>query len=128
MAGKGRVAAVLVGLLLLALPATAGKIRRYTDSDGTLHIIDSETGERPQAAPGPGVAPPQPFPMPPTFPIPGVQPPPEPEPPEEGVTPPEETPPPEQEVAPESPEGEPGKAAFQFRANTEVLLAHGGRR
>lgn len=89
---------MLAGLLLLALPAAAGKIQRFTDEEGTLHITDSESGE--QAKPGPGAAPI--VRRPGSFPGPGVQPsppappetpavqpspPPEPEPPEEGEGP-----------------------------------------
>ena len=86
-----RIAAMLVTLALLALPAAAGKIKRYTDDEGTLHIIDSEPADQAKAAQA-GI---------PSFPAPVVQPPVEPEPPvEEGPEVAPEEAPAEQEEAP----------------------------
>jgi hypothetical protein len=89
---------MLVALALLALPAAAGKIKRYTDDEGTLHIIDSEPAGQAKA-PGTSMMAPQAAPR--SFPAPVVEPPEVPEPPPEGGTEgaPEEAPA-EQEEAP----------------------------
>ena len=49
---SGWVAAALAGLLLLALPAAAGKIQRFTDPEGTLHITDQDGGEQTKTGAG----------------------------------------------------------------------------
>jgi hypothetical protein len=67
MGGGNWVAAIVAGLMLLALPAGAGKIKRFTDEEGILHIVEGEPGE---AKPGAGGA--TSLGRPPSFPYPGT--------------------------------------------------------
>ncbi len=59
MGFTARIAAILVALAFLAQPAAAGKIKRYTDDEGTMHILDSEPGDQTKSAPGTSMMGPQ---------------------------------------------------------------------
>ena len=66
---KWRLALVLVGVALWSHPGVAGKIDRFTDTDGTLHITNK--GAEEPAKPGGAAVVKTPLPEPAASPVPG---------------------------------------------------------
>jgi hypothetical protein len=65
---KWRLALVLVGVALWSHPGVAGKIDRFTDKEGTLHISNKDAGEPIKLSEPPETKPPAPTAAPPASP------------------------------------------------------------